>query len=313
MQHHAPRVAHRLAPPVARQARLVEPVPGLVQNAHQRTGEIGLVVARGDAHVVGGAAGEGMGRDVEPSVMKIEAEAARHLLAQPALRIDGERAVEGDDRGKLLLALEHAAEQIGQKGPEFGENDIDARRTAARFEFVEQGVIERCAECCGLGLADAAHDRQHFSECRQQRLEIGVRPGRPPGMLAGIAGARTGLDEIARQGAFMHPAAPHLVQVGGLPRIEPGGALLRPRQQFGHVGRHHDLVGDPAEGCELVGAVFAGAVGHHGRAIPVQDRAGAVDRAHAGKAALQFGIRIIDDHGCCFVRPAISNHPFSQW
>ena len=94
VQHHAARIADRLAAPVARQAGLVERMAGLVQHAHQGAREVGLVVARGDAHVVGGAAGEGMRRDVEPAVVEVEADQADQLLAQLALRLDRERAVE---------------------------------------------------------------------------------------------------------------------------------------------------------------------------------------------------------------------------
>src|SRR5439155_6598940 len=45
MQRHAARRADRLTPPLGRQAALVEGMPGLVQRAHQRLREIGLVVA----------------------------------------------------------------------------------------------------------------------------------------------------------------------------------------------------------------------------------------------------------------------------
>ena len=103
----------------------------------------------------------------------------------------------------------------------------------------------------------------------------------------------------------MHPRAAHLAQVGGAPRIEAARALLRPRQQIRHVGRRDHAVRDDAQRGELIGAVFAGAFGHHRRAIPVQDRAGAIDGAQPGKAAFQLGIGIVGDHVLTFVRPAI--------
>ena len=311
VQGHAAGIADRLTPPRLGQAGLVERVAGLVQHAHQRAGEIRLVVARGDAHVVGGAAGEGMGRDVEAAVMKVEADPADQLLAQPALRLDRERAFQRQRFGPAVLALDHAPQQIGQEAAQLVEQGVDARRAPARLEFVEQRVVERGAECRGLGLADATHDVQDFGERRQQRLEVGILLRRTPGQLAGRAGPRAGLDEVGRQGTLMHPGAAHLAQVGGLPRVERGPALLRARQEIGHLRRGDHLVGDHAQRRELVGAIAAGAVGHHGRAIPVQDRRRATDIAQPGEAALELGIGIVGDHGV-LRRPLISSRPFSQ-
>ena len=285
MQHHAARIADRLAPPVARQAGLVERMPGLVQHAHQGAREVGLVVARGDAHVVGRAAGEGMRRDVEPAVGEIEADQADQLLAQLALLRrpeTGRRAASGS--GSRLWRSMTRPQQVGQEAAQLGEQRVDALGAAARLELVEQRVVERRAERRRLGLADPAHDGQHLGKRRQQRLEVVVLPGLAPGHLAGRGGARARLDELGRQRAFMHPRAAHLAQVGGAPGIEAARALLRPRQQIGHVGRRDHAVRDDAQRGELVGAVFAGAFGHHGRAIPVQDRAGAIDGAQPAQS-----------------------------
>ena len=98
--------------------------------------------------------------------------------------------------------------------------------------------------------------------------------------------------------------------------LEADGPLFRPRQQLGHVGGRDHAVGDDAQGRELVGAILAGAVRHHGRAVPVQDRARAIDRAHAPEAALQLGVRIVGDHAespsFTLVRPFTASRPFSQ-
>ncbi len=237
-----------------------------------------------------------MRRDVEAAVVEVEADAADQLLAQPALRLDGERAFERQRIGLALLAFEHAAQQVGQEAAQLVEQNVDARGASARLELVEQRVVERGAQRRGLGLTDAAHDVQHFGERRQQRLEVGVLLGRAPGQLAGRTGARARLDEVGRQGALMHPGTAHLAQVGGLPGIERGPALLRACEKIGHLGRGDDLVGDDAQGRELVGAILAGAVRHHGRTIPVQDRRGAADGAQPREAALQLGIGIVGDH-----------------
>ena len=76
MEAHAARLADRLVAPGRGQAALVERMAGLVQHAHQRAAEIAFVVARGDAHIVGRAAAEGMQADIEPAMVEIEAEAA---------------------------------------------------------------------------------------------------------------------------------------------------------------------------------------------------------------------------------------------
>ena len=253
-----------------------------------------------------------MRRDVEPAVREVEADEADQLLAQLALLVDGKRPVERERRRLALLALQHASQQVGQEGAQLGEQHVDAGRTAARLELVEQRVIERGAECCRLGLADPAHDGQHLGKRRQQRLEVGILPGLAPHHLAGRRGTRARFHEVGRQGAFMHPGAPHLAQVRGAPRIELGGALLGPPQQLRHVGRRDHAVGDDAQSRKLVGAVFACAIRHHGRAIPVQDRTGAVDRTQPREAAFQLGIRVVGDHVGTFVRPATVSRPFSQ-
>ena len=43
-----------------------------------------------------------------------------------------------------------------------------------------------------------------------------------------------------------------------------------------------------------------------------EDRARAIDRAHAPEAALQLGVRIVGDHALTFVRPATVRRSFSQ-
>ena len=130
VQHHAARIADRLAAPVARQAGLVERVAGLVQHAHQGAGEVGLVVARGDAHVVGGAAGEGMRRDVEPAVMEVEAQRARHLDARACAAPrpgTGRRAAAA--AAPLLLRRHHLLQHRRQEGLELAEQRVDACRS----------------------------------------------------------------------------------------------------------------------------------------------------------------------------------------
>ncbi len=199
---------------------------------------------------------------------------ADQLLAQPALRLDRERPVERRAARQPLLAFDARgpADRAGKQRSS-ANSCVDARRTATRLELVEQRVIERGAERRGLGLADAAHDVQHFGEGRQQRLEVGVLLGRTPGQFAGRR-RRACAPRPGRPAArFRAPRTG--ASRAGWPAASGSSAalpLLRPRQQVGHVGRGDHLVGDDAQGRELVGAILAGAVRHHGRAVPVQDR-----------------------------------------
>ena len=129
VQRHAARIADRLAAPVARQAGLVERVAGLVQHAHQGAREVVLVVARGDAHVVGRAAGEGMRRDVEPAVREVEADQADQLLAQLALlRRPGTARRAASGLPARAWRSMTRPQQAGQEGAQLGEQRVDALR-----------------------------------------------------------------------------------------------------------------------------------------------------------------------------------------
>jgi len=68
------RVADRLASPLGGQPAFVEGVAGLVQHAHERAVEIGFLVPRGEADIVGRAAAKRMGADIEPAMSEIEAD-----------------------------------------------------------------------------------------------------------------------------------------------------------------------------------------------------------------------------------------------
>ncbi len=67
MDAHAARLPHRLIAPGRRQAALIERMAGLMQHAHQRRGEVALVITRRDAHIVRRSAAEGMEAGVEPA------------------------------------------------------------------------------------------------------------------------------------------------------------------------------------------------------------------------------------------------------
>ena len=94
MHAHAARLADRLGEPVMRAALFIDGVAAFMQHAHQRAGEIGFVVAGGDADILGGAAAERMGADIEPAARGVEADGLHQPLAQGALRVVRERPVQ---------------------------------------------------------------------------------------------------------------------------------------------------------------------------------------------------------------------------
>ncbi len=114
VHRHPARLADRLAAPFGGKSLLVEGVPRLVQRAHQAVEEAVLAVARGDAHVVDGAAAEGVQADVEPAARGVEPEARHQVEREPALGLDGEAARE---RGRdLSLRVERGLDQVGDAG-----------------------------------------------------------------------------------------------------------------------------------------------------------------------------------------------------
>src|SRR5262249_4962424 len=87
------RAADRGVLALHRQALLVEPVPGLVQDAEERRTEVVLVPAPGQAHVARAEpAAERVLRRVDPPAGKVEAEALRRLAREGELAFDREIA-----------------------------------------------------------------------------------------------------------------------------------------------------------------------------------------------------------------------------
>ena len=61
----------------------IQPVAALVHRAEQGAGEVGLIPARGDAHVGGAeAGGERMHGVVQPPAVAVESHASQHALDQ---------------------------------------------------------------------------------------------------------------------------------------------------------------------------------------------------------------------------------------
>ncbi len=109
MHAHAQRIADRLAAPGFRQAAFIKRMAGFMQHPHQTGGEIGLVIARGDADIVRRAAAKRVQADVEPPVVEIKTQRLHELDAQGLLGLLRERAFGGDSLGLCRLRLEDLA------------------------------------------------------------------------------------------------------------------------------------------------------------------------------------------------------------
>src|SRR3546814_3254678 len=78
---------------------------GLVQHAHDGRHEVVLVVARGDAHVIGHAAEEGVQRDVEAAMLEIEADGGHEAAGQRLLLLAREGSLRSEEHTSELQSL----------------------------------------------------------------------------------------------------------------------------------------------------------------------------------------------------------------
>jgi hypothetical protein len=268
VHRHAARLADRLQAPVARQAALVHRVAGLVQHAHEGDGEVVLVIAGGDAHVVGHATAEGVQGYVEAAVLEVEADGGHEAAGQSLLPFARERPFQGQDRRQRALARQHGIQEAGQEIGEVREDGVDARRGAARLVLVEQRVVERAAEAVRLGGGGLAGEIQHLGQGRLHGGEIGRRPRLAPDHLAALAGLGERLHQVALQRGGMQPAPLHLLQVRPGPGVETLGLGRGPIEEFVQGGIGQDLVADHAQGRQLLGACLGAAGRHHRRHVP---------------------------------------------
>jgi hypothetical protein len=188
VQGHAARAAHGLVQPLAGEVLLVLGVPGLVQDAHQRLGEVVLVVAGGDADVAGDAAAEGVVADIETAVIEVEADPLHQLDPQPALALDGEGSLGHQHRG-ARLRVHDLLDESRQEAPEPVEERGDGRRAPARLEAVDQSVVEAEAELAGQGGGHLALARHHLFQQRREGGPVALRAQGAPGLLAARLGA----------------------------------------------------------------------------------------------------------------------------
>ena len=260
---------------------------GLVQDRHQAGRGVRLVVARGHADVVGHAAAERVQALVQAALVEVEAERLHQPLAERLLR--GRRKV-SLQRQRRDLVGQDALEKVRQESGERLEQGVDLGGADAWLVAIQERIVGRPAECCGLGcglLPDEAHD---LLERRAQHGEIGARSRLAPDHLGSGRGAHQGRDQIRRHGHRAPVAAAHLAQVRCLPRLEPGRVLLGLIQEIAGLGAGQQLVRDLAERRHLLGAHRAAARRHHHLMVPLQDGERAADVRHAREARLKRAI-----------------------
>ncbi len=284
------RVADRLAPPFGGQPALVERVAGLVQHAHERAVEIRLLIARGEADIVGSAAAERVQADIEPAMGEIEAEPLHELEAELALGRDRKRARQGQRRRPGALALQRSVDEPGEKSCDLVEQAIDGGDAAARLILVEQRLVGRLAERRGFRRRHLADHGQHATELRQHGREVAGGTRLAPAHLAGRARLRQRLHQIGRHRGGVHPAPAHFREVGALPGIEVvlrAGTAEQVRER--RVGEHfvtHDL-----QRRELLRPCGGAAGRHQCGGVPMEDGRRLLQRAEPGEARFEGLVR----------------------
>ena len=269
---HGDGLADRLVAPGRRQAALIHGVPGLMEDGHQALGEILFVIARGDAHIIGGSAGEGMAAFIESAMVEIEADGGHHSFAEGALGVEGEGAFEDKRRRLGRLALDDAGQEIGQEPGQAIKQPVDFGGAAMGLEAVEQGVIGIASKGLRLGPGGLAHQGEDLSHERCEAGEVVRRARLAPAHFRGRDRFGQGFDEPCIERVGVNPAPPHLGEIGALPGVQPGplfGFRLLEQIAEGRVGEQ--FMADQGHRRRLLGAVAGAAGGHHGLAIPIEN------------------------------------------
>ncbi len=289
MDRHAARRADRLQAPIHRQVALVERVPGLVQNAHQRLGEIVLVVAGGDAHVVGGAAAKRMGADIEPAMREIEADPLHQARRRPALRRDRERASAarasaatplggpapprsdraGNRRSRRTGDRSRRPKLRARSGREEPRTGSRPRRSAlaAATSRCSRSISSRNGSTAAKSFAGRAV-RHTVSHCEEMRERASTNA---PGSASAWPRRRV----ISRRLALCHGSSACAL-------------ALRLGQQIADLGGGQLLVGEQAQARQLLGAGGGTPRRHHRGTIPIEHADRFLDRAEAAKSRFQL-------------------------
>ena len=265
-----------------RELVLVEPVAVLVHRREQRL-EAVLVVVRRDADVVDAGAGRErmLGRVDAPRVGAV-AEHVDDLVVERDLLV--EREVAGEER-VVDLAAAQLRDQRHELGLDLGEDARHLGRLHLRLEVVEQDVVRLVRRLEALDVAAAQLDVALEQRAGTARSPTSPSPRTQTGARLG-GGARHLLAELGRH---VHGL---VVRRGGRARrsaassesgssdASTGAELV---EQPPDLRVDEQLVREPLQQREVVGAVTAAGRRHDRPLVPGQQRRSA-RRARAGRA-----------------------------
>ena len=252
-------------------AGLVEAVPELVDGGHQAV-HVALVVARGETDVGRRRAHrERVDGRIEPPRLAVVAELLEHLQGEGALLVDREMAREARvvDRVRPLGDL---GDQRDQLGLQLVEDRSHLGRLHALVEVVEQHVVVvlRLREA-----RDVFALKLHVApQIGQEDREVGLLPGFDPGSQRNRTGACQLGAQIRRDPRGLGVLAPGDAEQAGLVRVVVVALLIRAQllEERADVVVDEELVGDPVERAELLGADVPCFRRHLGVLIPREDR-----------------------------------------
>ena len=283
------RLAERLAAPGLRQALFVERVAAFVDRAHQALREVVGRIAGRDAHVALRAAGEGMGRDVEPAVVEVVGERRQNGSPERLLLRDVVAAAQGRRRG---LTAEHGVDHRRQRLGQRVEQRVHGGAAAAGVEAVEQRVVGAQGQRVGEALRLLAGQLEERLEMGREHREVRAGPRLAPHHLG--LGRRGGkpLDERARQRRRADVLAAHEGEVAVVVVVEV--RRVGRVEKLRDVRRRAHLVHQAGQRRHRLAAPRRRALRHHHRIVPAQDAGRGAqmrDAAVAGAKRLVGGRR----------------------
>ena len=269
---------------LAREALLVEAVPGLVQHREEPREEVGLALARRQAHIARReAGGERVRGLVQPPGLEVEADRGGQAGAHGALLLRGvgavhERVVRPGARGDLLHERHQLVAQAVQQRLQPGHAHVG-------LVLVEQRVVALAALVAhGVGLLAAQRD-ETLERIAEER-EVGLGAGDLPGLEARGLGLR--------QLAHERSGDPHRA-VALAPRLAHARALeIAEARVVGELGDHlaealvADALVEHARERRLGVAARRGAARRHvDLLVPAEQPADVAELAHVALELLE--------------------------
>ena len=258
--------AHRHALPQRRQQigavdiLLVAGMADLVDRGIEAVEGIIGVGPRRDPHVEAGARGERMHRLVDAAVVQVIAEGQRNVAGQRHLAGFGKAALQ-DRRSPLPpdgIAQRH------QPGPHRAEHGRQLRRRGAGLVVVEHRIVR--IGITGDGLRLLALEVEHLLQRRQKSGHVLLCPGLRPDAVGAAGLARDGCGQLRGHLRRAREAAADVTQ------LRLGHRILGDRAVQPAADARVDPAGvqDAGHGAVFLGALFGGAVGHHGFLVPAK-------------------------------------------